>query len=125
MYPQIKNTVIHLSESIIIKLLPHLLHFPLSFSFLPSSHLPSLFPALNLPHPSFLLLFFRYSLSLSLCILLLDILKAIQTVCHFTSAHQECITKNKNIYYKATVENPWMEEPGGLQSLRSLRVRHD
>jgi len=22
-------------------------------------------------------------------------------------------------------EIPWMEEPGGLQSMRSLRVRHD
>ena len=66
MYPQIKNTLIHLSESIIIKLFPHLLHFSFSFSFIPSSH-HLFFPFFLLCTSLFsfiLLLFFLYPLSL-------------------------------------------------------------
>ena len=124
MYPQIKNTVIHLSESIIIKLLPHLLHFSFSFSFFPSSHLLSLFPALYLPHPSFLLLFFLYSLSLFVFCFwifwrqfrLYDILPL-----HTKSASQKIRTFITKLQWKI---HGW-RSLGRLQSMGSLRVGHN
>ena len=41
--------------------------------------------------------------------------------------HLVCFTKKAMAPYSSTLawKIPWMEEPGWLQSMRSLRVRHD
>ena len=40
---------------------------------------------------------------------------------HFHALEKEMATHSSTLAWKI----PWMEEPGGLQSMGSLRVRHD
>ena len=40
---------------------------------------------------------------------------------HFRALEKEMATHSLVLAWRI----PWMEEPGGLQSMRSLRVRHD
>ena len=40
---------------------------------------------------------------------------------HFHELEKEMATHSSTLAWKI----PWMEEPGGLQSMGSLRVRHD
>ena len=40
---------------------------------------------------------------------------------HFPALEKEMVTRSSVLAWKI----PWAEEPGGLQSMRSLRVGHD